>query len=134
MEEWLTTKEVMALCRWNNRRMVQRAWKREKWRISEVRKAHGEYLYRRDDILSYLRSRQRTKLISHWKKEKGGRCVRGLIRDTRYDTSCPICQEYAVYEPPMAIEDAMAFVEEIRAGKRKVRCVNGHESGKKKQV
>jgi GTP cyclohydrolase FolE2 len=129
MEEWLTTKEVMTLCRWNNRRMVQRASKREKWRISEVRKAHGEYLYRREDVLSYLRSRQRTKLISHWKKEKGGRRVRGLMRDTRYDTTCPICQEYAIYEPPMAIEEAMAFVEEIMAGMRKVRCINGHESG-----
>jgi hypothetical protein len=28
----------------------------------------------------------------------------------------------------------MAFVEEIMAGKRKVRCVNGYESGLKKQV
>ena len=89
----------------------------------------GNYLYRRDDALYYLCFRQRTKLISHWKKEKGGRLVRGLMRDTRYDTTCPICQEYAIYEPPMAIEEAMAFVEEIMAGKRKVRCINGHESG-----
>ena len=128
MEDWLKTAEVMQLCGWTHRGSVTRVARREKWRVQKPHEFHPEYRYHRDDIQAYLRHRQRTALLNDWFTKKRSKRVRGLVRDERYDTTCPVCGQYAVYEPLTPNDDALAFIENAEERKRKTRCINGHES------
>lgn len=97
MDEWLTTKEVMILCDWNDRRQVNRAAKRERWRARASHSQHSENHYRREDVQDFLRCRKRTKLVGQWRYGEGSKQIRRLLRDARYDAVCPVCKEYAVF-------------------------------------
>jgi hypothetical protein len=69
-------------------------------------------------------------LVNKWLIEKRGRGAYGLVRDARYDTTCPICGKYAVFEPLTSLGDALAIVDAAEKGAscRKTRCVEGHET------
>lgn len=129
-DEWLTTAEIMELLGWTHRGSVARVAHREGWRVqaSELLPRH-KFRFHRDDVQTYLLHRKRTALISKWFVDKRGRGVKGLVRDMRYDTTCPVCKKYAVYEPLTTLEDALSFADDADkvARHRKTRCVGGHE-------
>jgi ssDNA-binding Zn-finger/Zn-ribbon topoisomerase 1 len=51
--------------------------------------------------------------------------VRGLIRDKRYDTTCPVCGKYAVHVP--LADGPLTFVGDAEGGKQDFRCIDGHK-------
>jgi len=87
----------MQLCGWSHRGSVTRV----------VRRKNGVF---RNLMSSTLRSLPSAifkptfgiaseQLLNEWFTKKRSKRARGLVRDERYDTTCPVCGQYAVYEP-----------------------------------
>ncbi len=123
INEWLTLDEVKQIFDWNTRQHVWRVSHREGWKTqkqdTEVSRA---YLYFRDDVLAFQKLCQRTKVVEALK----GTYLVGYFRQDEYDTTCPTCGKFAVYEPPRPGEAPQTCKEEIEKGVRAIRCVAGH--------
>jgi len=111
---YYTPAEVMERFNWTRQQLSATA-RREGWLCHQVGRAN---LYSKRDVDNFALARLRTDLLRQL-----GWVGRGLVRHDDWDTICPECNGFAVFQPGKNVQEE---IQHLEAPTRPCLCENGH--------